>query len=130
MFGKPSFVTIGRSVRELLSGHPKSPKTRKSVAIRETVSDHSAPAGRWRGGGALGGAGRALGGEVAERMVGGGGARSRSRIAGSGGRAADGSYRSSGGYRPGGRRRRANEDDRSCQDGVCGSCCSHLGLNY
>ena len=38
------------------------------------------PAGRWGGGG------RALGGEAAERM-GGGGARSRSRIAGSGGRA-------------------------------------------
>ena len=46
----------------------------------------AAPAGRWRG--ALGGAGRALGGEAAERIGGGGEAsRSRSRIAGSGGRA-------------------------------------------
>ena len=42
MFGIPSFVMIGRSVRELFSEHPKSPKTRKSVDIRETVSDHSA----------------------------------------------------------------------------------------
>ena len=77
--------------------------------------------------GALGGGG------AAERLGvrrpsgwGGGGALSRSRIAGSGDRAGH----SSGGYRPGGRRRRANEDDRSCQDGVYGSCCSPLGLNY
>ena len=33
-------------------------------------------------------------------------------------------------HRPGGKRRRAIEDDRSCQDGVYGSCCSSLGLNY
>ena len=39
----PSFVTIDRSVHELFSENLRSPKTRKSVAIHEAVSDHSAP---------------------------------------------------------------------------------------
>ena len=42
MLGMPSFVTIDRSVHELFSENPRSPKTRKSVAIRDAVSDHSA----------------------------------------------------------------------------------------
>ena len=40
----PSFVTIDRSVHELFSENPRSPKTLKSVAIRKAVSDHSAVA--------------------------------------------------------------------------------------
>ena len=43
MLGMTSFVTIDRSVHELFSEKPRSPKTRKSVAIHEAVSDHSAP---------------------------------------------------------------------------------------
>ena len=42
MLGMPSFVTIDRSIHELFSENPRSPKTRKSVAIRDAVSDHSA----------------------------------------------------------------------------------------
>ena len=81
----------------------------------------AAPAGHWRGRGcrpsAWGWGGRADGGRRRPVKV----TDSRERWPGG---------PSSGGYRPGGRRRRANEDDRSCQDGVYGSCCSPLGLTY
>ena len=46
MLGMPSFVTIDWSIHELFSENPRSPKTRKSVAIREAVSDHSGTV-RW-----------------------------------------------------------------------------------
>ena len=85
-------------------------------------------AGRSLGGGGRpsvwGGAAERLGGEAAERM----GGRRPVKVTDSRERWPGGP--SSGGHRPGGKRRRANEDDRSCQDGVYGSCCSPLGLNY
>ena len=80
-------------------------------------------------------AGRSLGGGVPAERLGvrrpsgwGGGRRRPVKVTDSRERWSGGP--SSGGYRPGGTRRRANEDDRSCQDGVYGSCCSPLGLNY